>query len=101
MVLAVPQRANSYSFIDGSIGATIGYGSKHSTRGGDMADETPDPDNARSPAPDAAPEDNPAPDALKDADIKSGTGDPEMAYPEQEGESGPAAGTSPQEAGSA
>lgn len=32
-------------------------------------------DNARSPAPDAAPEDNPEPDALAgDADITSGTG---------------------------
>ena len=53
-------------------------------------------DNARSPAPDAAPEDNPEPDALSgDVEIKSGTGDPEMAYPEQEGESGPAAGYTP------
>ena len=66
-----------------------------------MADEKPDPDNARSPAPDAAPEDNPAPDALKDVDIKSGKGDPDLAYPEQEGEAGPASGTSPQEGGSA
>ena len=41
-------------------------------------------DNARSPAPDAAPEDNPEPDALSgDVDIKSGTGDPDLAYPEQ------------------
>jgi hypothetical protein len=65
-----------------------------------MADETPDPANARSPAPDAAPEDNPEPDALKDADITSGTGDPAEAKPEQKGEARPAAGTSPQEAGS-
>jgi hypothetical protein len=57
-------------------------------------------DNARSPAPDAAPEDDPAPDALSgDVEIKSGTGDPELAYPEQEGEAGPAAGFTP-EAGS-
>jgi hypothetical protein len=34
-------------------------------------------------------------DALKDAEIKSGTGDPELAHPEQKGEAGPAAGTSP------
>ncbi|MDX6704311.1 MAG: hypothetical protein QOK16_1882 [Solirubrobacteraceae bacterium] len=65
-----------------------------------MADETPDPDNARSPAPDAAPEDNPEPDALKDVDITSGKGDPDEAQPEQEGVAGPASGTSPQEAGS-
>ena len=66
-----------------------------------MADETPDIDNARSPAPDAAPEDNPEPDALSgDAEITSGTGDPPEAQPEQEGEAGPASGTSPQEAGS-
>lgn len=64
-----------------------------------MADETTD--TARSPAPDAAPEDNPEPDALKDVDITSGTGDPPEASPEQEGEAGPASGTSPQEAGSA
>jgi hypothetical protein len=31
-------------------------------------------DNARSPAPDAAPEDNPEPDALGGEDITSGTG---------------------------
>lgn len=31
-------------------------------------------DDHRSPAPDAAPQDNPRPGALKDADIKSGTG---------------------------
>lgn len=41
-----------------------------------------DHDDHRSPAED---------DALKDADIKSGTGDPELAYPEQEGETGSAA----------
>ncbi|CAA9531966.1 MAG: hypothetical protein AVDCRST_MAG67-4363 [uncultured Solirubrobacteraceae bacterium] len=57
-------------------------------------------DNARSPAPDAAPEDNPEPDALAgDVDIKSGTGDPELAYPEQEGEAGPASGHTPGSAG--
>ena len=56
-------------------------------------------DNARSPAPDAAPEDNPEPDALAgDVDIKSGTGDPDLAYPEQEGPAPPQA--SPPEAGS-
>ena len=31
-------------------------------------------------------------DALKDADIKSGTGDPDLEYPEQEGEARAAAG---------
>jgi len=62
--------------------------------------DEPDPQDHRSPAPDAAPEDNPEPDALKDADIKSGTGDPDLAYPEQEGEASPASGTTPQEAGS-
>jgi hypothetical protein len=65
-----------------------------------MADETPDTDTARSPAPDAAPEDNPEPDALKDVDITSGTGDVEEAESERSGEAGPASGTSPQEAGS-
>jgi hypothetical protein len=49
-------------------------------------------DDHRSPAPDAAPEDNPQPDALKDADITSGTGD-QSADPEREGVAGPAAGT--------
>jgi hypothetical protein len=62
-------------------------------------DEKPDPANARSPAPDAAPEDNPEPDALKDADITSGTGDAEEVNPTREGEAGPAAGFTP-EAGS-
>jgi hypothetical protein len=38
-------------------------------------------------------------DALKDADIKSGTGDPELAHPEQQGEAGPASGTSPETEG--
>ena len=57
-------------------------------------------DNARSPAPDAAPEDNPEPDALSgDTDIKSGTGDPDLAYPEQEGEAGPASGFTPEAGG--
>jgi hypothetical protein len=57
-------------------------------------------DNARSPAPDAAPEDNPEPDALSgDVDIKSGTGDPDLAYPEQEGEAGPASGFTPEAGG--
>jgi len=57
-------------------------------------------DNARSPAPDAAPEDNPEPDTLSgDVDIKSGTGDPDLAYPEQEGEAGPASGFTPEAGG--
>lgn len=57
-------------------------------------------DNARSPAPEAAPEDNPEPDALSgDVDIKSGTGDPDLAYPEQEGEAGPASGFTPEAGG--
>ena len=57
-------------------------------------------DNARSPAPYGAPEDNPEPDALAgDVDIKSGTGDPELAYPEQEGEAGPASGFTPEAGG--
>jgi hypothetical protein len=48
-------------------------------------------DNARSPAPDAAPEDNPEPDAL---DIKSGTQSGEPAGDDQRsGTAGPAAGT--------
>lgn len=38
-------------------------------------------------------------DALKDAEIKSGTGDPDLAHPEQKGEAGPASGTSPETAG--
>ncbi len=47
-----------------------------------MSEEQPkDHDDHRSPA---------EGDALKDVDIKSGTGDPELAYPEQEGEAGPA-----------
>jgi hypothetical protein len=49
-------------------------------------------DDHRSPAPDAAPEDNPEPDALKDVDIKSGTGNP-PADSERAGVAGPAAGT--------
>lgn len=56
-------------------------------------------ENARSPAPDAAPEDDPEPDALSgDVDIKSGTGDPDLAY-EQEGEAGPASGSTPEAGG--
>ncbi len=52
-------------------------------------------DNARSPAPDAAPEDNPEPDALAgDAEIKSGTASGEPADDSQRsGVAGPAAGT--------
>jgi len=52
-------------------------------------------DNARSPAPDAAPEDNPEPDALAgDVDIKSGTESGQAADDNQRsGTAGPAAGT--------
>jgi hypothetical protein len=50
--------------------------------------------------PDATSEDNTEEDALKGAEIKSGTGDAEEVYPEREGEAKPASGTSPQEAGS-
>lgn len=65
-----------------------------------MSDDQPDPQDHRSPAPDAAPEDNPEPDALSgDVDIKSGTGDPKLAYPEQKGEAGPASGFTPKDAG--
>jgi hypothetical protein len=49
-------------------------------------------DDHRSPAPDAAPEDHPGPDALKDADITSGAGDT-SGESEQEGVAGPASGT--------
>jgi hypothetical protein len=57
-------------------------------------------DNARSPAPDAAPEDNPEPDALAgDVDIKSGTGDAELENPERKGEAGPASGFTPEAGG--
>jgi hypothetical protein len=38
-------------------------------------------------------------DALKDADIKSGTGDSDLENPQQQGEAGPAAGTSPETEG--
>ena len=62
-------------------------------------DEKPDPGNARSPAPDAAPEDNPEPDALKDADIQSGTGDAEEVNPTRKGEAGPASGFTPEAGG--
>jgi len=51
-----------------------------------MADEEKTEPQNHSPAED---------DALKDADIKSGTGDPEEIYPEQEGEAGPASGSTP------
>jgi hypothetical protein len=54
----------------------------------------------RSPAPEAAPEDNPEPDALKDADITSGTVGTEEAYPPRKGEGKSASDTTPQEAGS-
>ena len=52
-------------------------------------------DNARSPAPDAAPESNPQPDALAgDVDIKSGTQSGEPAGDDQRsGVAGPASGT--------
>ncbi|MDX6678537.1 MAG: hypothetical protein QOE31_2589 [Solirubrobacteraceae bacterium] len=52
-------------------------------------------DNARSPAPDAAPEDNPEPDALAgDVDITSGTETGQAADDHQRsGSAGPAAGT--------
>ncbi len=65
-----------------------------------MFDDETELDDHRSPAPDAAPEDNPQPDALKDADITSGTGDPPEAKPEQSGKAKEAADTTPQEAGS-
>jgi hypothetical protein len=75
-------------------------GQWYSIKGGRMTDdEKPDPDNARSPAPDAAPEDNPEPDALKDADIKSGTGDTEEENPTREGVAGPASGFTPEAGG--
>jgi hypothetical protein len=58
-------------------------------------DEEVGTDNARSPAPDAAPEDNPEPDALAgDVDITSGTASGEPAGDDQRsGVAGPAAGT--------
>lgn len=55
----------------------------------DPRQEPPEPQN-RSPAED---------DALEGAEIKSGTGDPERAYPEQEGEAGPASGFTPEAGG--
>jgi hypothetical protein len=64
-----------------------------------MFDEESDLGKNRSPAPDAAPEDNPEPDALKDADVKSGTGDTEAVH-DQKGEAKDASDTTPQEAGS-
>jgi hypothetical protein len=63
-----------------------------------MADES-DLGKNRSPAPDAAPEDNPEPDALKDADITSGKVGTEAQY-DQKGEAKDASDTTPQEAGS-
>jgi hypothetical protein len=72
-------------------------------KGGRMSDEDPRSeggeevgvDNARSPAPDAAPEDNPEPDALAgDVDITSGTESGQPADDSQRsGEAGPASGT--------
>jgi hypothetical protein len=62
-------------------------------------DDETELDDHRSPAPDAAPEDNPEPDALKDADIKSGTGDAELKNPTQTGEAKEASDTTPQEGG--
>jgi len=38
-------------------------------------------------------------DALKDTDVKSGTGDPDLVNPQQEGEAGPASGTNPETQG--
>jgi hypothetical protein len=64
-----------------------------------MPDEQSDLGRNRSPAPDAAPEDNPEPDALKDADITSGTVGTEAEY-DQKGEAKEASDTTPQEAGS-
>lgn len=54
----------------------------------------------RSPAPDAAPEDDPAPDALRDAKIKSGKVGAKEAYPPRKGEGKKASDTTPQDAGS-
>jgi hypothetical protein len=54
----------------------------------------------RSPAPDAAPEDNPEPDALKDAEVTSGTVGTDEAYAPRKGEAKDASDTTPQEAGS-
>ena len=64
-----------------------------------MTDEQSDLGKNRSPAPDAAPEDNPEPDALKDADITSGTVGTEAKH-DQTGEGKEASDTTPQEAGS-
>lgn len=63
-----------------------------------MPDEDSDLGKNRSPAPDAAPEDNPEPDALKDADITSGTTGTEAKH-DQQGEAKDASDTTPQEAG--
>lgn len=54
----------------------------------------------RSPAPDAAPEDNPESDHLKDADITSGKVGTDEAYPPRKGKAKDASDTTPQEAGS-
>jgi hypothetical protein len=59
-------------------------------KGGSMSGEEKTEPQNRSPAED---------DALKDADIKSGTGDPDEVYPEQEGEAGPASGFTPEAGG--
>jgi hypothetical protein len=64
-----------------------------------VPDEQSDLGKNRSPAPDVAPEDNPEPDALRDADIKSGTVGTEPEYA-QKAEAKEASDTTPQEAGS-
>jgi len=63
-----------------------------------MTDQESDLGKNRSPAPDAAPEDDPKPDALKGADIKSGKVGTEAEY-SQKGEAKEASDTTPQEAG--
>ena len=56
-------------------------------------------DNARSPAPDAAPEDDPAPDALAgDVEIKSGTGDPSSRTPSRRARQAPPRASPPRPA---
>lgn len=64
-----------------------------------MFDDESDLGENRSPAPDAAPEDNPEPDALEDADVTSGTVGTEAVHPTREGEAKDASDTTPQEAG--
>jgi hypothetical protein len=59
-------------------------------KGGRMSDEEQTEPQNRSPAED---------DALKDADIKSGTGDAEEVNPTREGEAGPASGFTPEAGG--